>query len=247
LLEAHALATTWPNTIRPRLTGEDLGQEGRAMTASIARSPGAGGRIVVVSALLSSLLGSTGCCITTAPAGEPEVPRLKRPSDEVRVRYCAELEQAERARYAREKRRHTTLLGLGLALGTAAGATAVAASQTKDGDKADTLKSIAYTTGIMGGVSLVVGGIDWAFSSAHEHDKNAAIAARSAVDIVTLSDVEEPADPRKDDAHEQAAKKAFNDCLSVEDVTAPAGDTPSPPPAPAGPTTAPPPPGQGGK
>jgi hypothetical protein len=217
------------------------------MTAS--RSPRACARIVVVWSLLSSLLGSTGCCFPTAAAGEPEVPRLKRPSDEVRVRYCAELEQAERARYAREKRRHTTLLGLGLALGTAAGATAVAASQAKDGDKADTLKSIAYTTGIVGGVSLVVGGIDWAFSSAHEHDKNAAIAARSAVDIVTLSDVEEPADPRKDDAHEQAAKKAFNDCLSVEAVPAPAGNTPSPPPAPApaGPTTASPPPGQGGK
>jgi hypothetical protein len=179
----------------------------------------AGRRAVASVSLWCFLVSTPGCCMTAASASEPDVPRLKRPSDEVRVRYCAEVEQAERERDARERHRHTALLGLGLSLGTVALATAAAAGHTKGSDEADALKAVAITTGVTGGVSFVVGGVDWAFNVAHKHDENAAVAARSALDIVTLSDVEEPEGPVKDDAHEKAARKAFDACVGVEGAT----------------------------
>jgi len=152
-------------------------------------------------------------CGSTPTLSRPDEPGLDPQVNGLRAAYCADREYEEWQRYRHQRRTGSTLVGLGLVLGSAAIATALAARQTSDPAKDATLATLA-TTGAVGGIaSFVTGAV---LLASNDHDQRAARAANSAFNIVAISS---PGGPELNESENESDKERrasayFNDCLS---------------------------------
>ncbi|HVY26198.1 MAG TPA: hypothetical protein VHB79_06580 [Polyangiaceae bacterium] len=175
------------------------------------------GRIAAGALLSLSSVGLAGCSASVEAAGPSEVPRLRRPSDEVRLRYCADIEQTERARATRAQHRDNAFFGFGWTLGTAGATTAVASAVTGDDGRAHALKTVALTTGVVGLVSVLTGVAEhWLIDPPKEHQTKAATAAENAVAIIALSDTADSGAAKDTADSKTIADTAFKACKSAE-------------------------------
>jgi len=175
------------------------------------------GRIAAGALLSLSSVGLGGCSASVEAAGPSDVPRLRRPSDEVRLRYCADVEQTERARAVRAQHRDNAFFGFGWTLGTVGAGTAVASALTDDEDRAHALKTVALTTGVVGLVSVLTGVAEhWIIDPPKDHQTNAAKAAENAVAIIALSDTKDSGAAKNTAVSIKAAEDAFKACEGAE-------------------------------
>jgi hypothetical protein len=174
-------------------------------------------RIAAGAALALSSAVLAGCGASFEAVGPSEVPRLRRPSDELRLRYCADIEQTERARTARAQHRDNVFFGLGWTLGTVGIASVVASGMTDDEDRKHALRTVALTTGVVGLVSLVTGGLEhWAIDPPKDHQQKAATATEQAIAMTALSDTSDSGAAKNTKDSVTAADNAFKACQALE-------------------------------
>jgi hypothetical protein len=167
-------------------------------------------------ALVLSISLLSGCSMNLDAAGPPKLPQLHRPSDSIRLRYCAERERNERMRAQKARRRDATLLGFSLTLDTAAATTVLVARITDDPDRKRTLDTVALTTGVVGTIGLLVTGIAHWTDPPKKHDAQAATATEHAIALAKLSDTEKSGAMEDTDDSRKAADAALKGCQGVE-------------------------------